>query len=120
MGRDARDVPRGDGLDAGNPHPPRPAPAQREAEISRREILPAPRLRRQTAQGRLSNRRREENSRPRQRVFRTVPHFSMFKYLLKGLELARPYRFRLIVGIICGFLAGVANPLLMVSVRLAI
>ena len=44
----------------------------------------------------------------------------MFKYLLKGLELARPYRFRLIVGIICGFLAGVANPLLMVSVRLAI
>src|SRR5205085_2377677 len=45
---------------------------------------------------------------------------SMFKYLLQGLKLARPYSFRLIVGIICGFLAGIANPLLMVSVRLAV
>jgi subfamily B ATP-binding cassette protein MsbA len=44
----------------------------------------------------------------------------MFKYLLQGLKLARPYSFRLIVGIICGFLAGIANPLLMVSVRLAV
>jgi subfamily B ATP-binding cassette protein MsbA len=44
----------------------------------------------------------------------------MFKYLLQGLALARPYRFRLLAGIICGFLAGIANPLLMVSVRLAI
>jgi|694.fasta_scaffold05606_9 subfamily B ATP-binding cassette protein MsbA len=44
----------------------------------------------------------------------------MIKYLLQGLKLARPYSFRLIVGIICGFLAGVANPLLMVSVRLAV
>ncbi len=44
----------------------------------------------------------------------------MLKYLLQGLKLARPYSFRLTVGIICGFLAGVANPLLMVSVRLAV
>ncbi|MEO6786655.1 MAG: ABC transporter ATP-binding protein [Chthoniobacteraceae bacterium] len=44
----------------------------------------------------------------------------MFKFLLQGLALARPYSFRLVVGIICGFLAGVANPLLMVSVRLTI
>ncbi len=44
----------------------------------------------------------------------------MIKYLLQGLKLARPYSFRLIVGIVCGFLAGVANPMLMVSVRLAV
>ena len=44
----------------------------------------------------------------------------MFKFLLQGLVLARPYTFRLVVGIVCGFLAGIANPLLMVSVRLAI
>ena len=44
----------------------------------------------------------------------------MLKYLLQGLALARPYSFRLVVGIICGFLAGIANPLLMVSVRLAV
>ena len=44
----------------------------------------------------------------------------MLKYLLQGLTLARPYSFRLVVGIICGFLAGIANPLLMVSVRLAV
>ena len=44
----------------------------------------------------------------------------MFKFLLQGLALARPYTFRLVVGIVCGFLAGVANPMLMVSVRLAI
>ena len=44
----------------------------------------------------------------------------MFKYLLQGLALARPYSFRLVVGIVCGFLAGIANPLLMVSVRLAV
>jgi len=44
----------------------------------------------------------------------------MFKFLLQGLALARPYTFRLIVGIVCGFLAGIANPLLMVSVRLTI
>ena len=44
----------------------------------------------------------------------------MLKYLLQGLRLAKPYSFRLVVGIICGFLAGVANPLLMVSVRLAV
>ena len=44
----------------------------------------------------------------------------MFKFLLQGLALARPYRFRLIAGIVCGFLAGIANPMLMVSVRLAI
>jgi subfamily B ATP-binding cassette protein MsbA len=44
----------------------------------------------------------------------------MFKYLLQGLVLARPYTFRLVIGILCGFLAGIANPLLMVSVRLAV
>ena len=44
----------------------------------------------------------------------------MFKYLLQGLVLARPYSFRLVVGIVCGFLAGIANPMLMVSVRLAV
>ena len=44
----------------------------------------------------------------------------MFKFLLQGLALARPYRVRLIVGILAGFLAGIANPMLMVSVRLAI
>ena len=44
----------------------------------------------------------------------------MFKFLLQGLALARPYRGRLIIGILAGFLAGIANPLLMVSVRLAI
>ncbi len=44
----------------------------------------------------------------------------MFKYLLQGMALARPYSLRLTIGIICGFLAGIANPLLMVSVRLAV
>ncbi len=44
----------------------------------------------------------------------------MFKFLLQGLALARPYRGRLIVGMLAGFLAGIANPLLIVSVRLAI
>ncbi len=44
----------------------------------------------------------------------------MFKYLLQGLALARPYSFRLIVGILCGFLAGIANPLLVVSINLAV
>ena len=33
------------------------------------------------------------------------------------LALAKPYRFRLVLGILCGFLAGLANPLLMVSVK---
>ena len=44
----------------------------------------------------------------------------MIKFLLQGLALARPYRVRLIVGIIAGFLAGVANPLLVVSINLAV
>ena len=44
----------------------------------------------------------------------------MIKFLLQGLALARPYRARLIIGMVAGFLAGIANPLLMVSVRLAI
>jgi subfamily B ATP-binding cassette protein MsbA len=39
---------------------------------------------------------------------------------MQGMALARPYSLRLIIGILCGFLAGVANPLLMVSVRLAV
>ena len=44
----------------------------------------------------------------------------MFKFLLQGLALARPYSFRLVAGILAGVLAGVANPMLMVSVKLAI
>ncbi len=44
----------------------------------------------------------------------------MFKYLLQGLALAKPYKWRLIIGILCGFLAGVANPLLMINVRLVV
>ena len=44
----------------------------------------------------------------------------MFKFLLQGLALARPYSVRLSIGMLCGFLAGVANPMLMVSVKLAI
>ena len=44
----------------------------------------------------------------------------MFKFLLKGLSLARPYGLRLSIGMVCGFLAGLANPMLMVSVKLAI
>ncbi len=44
----------------------------------------------------------------------------MFKYLLQGLALAKPYKWRLIIGILCGFLAGIANPLLMINVRLVV
>ena len=44
----------------------------------------------------------------------------MFKFLLQGLALARPYSVRLTIGMLCGFLAGIANPMLMVSVKLAI
>ena len=44
----------------------------------------------------------------------------MFKFLLQGLALARPYSVRLTIGMLCGFLAGAANPMLMVSVKLAI
>ena len=44
----------------------------------------------------------------------------MFKFLLQGLSLTKPYRLRLIIGIIAGFVAGIANPMLIVSVRLAI
>src|SRR5437868_4346936 len=34
------------------------------------------------------------------------------------LRLTRPYRTRLVLGIICGFVAGLTNPLLMGSVKL--
>ena len=44
----------------------------------------------------------------------------MFKFLLQGLALARPYGLRLSIGMLCGFLAGIANPMLMVSVKLAV
>jgi len=44
----------------------------------------------------------------------------MFKFLLQGFDLTKPYRGRLILGILCGVLAGIANPMLMVSVKLAI
>ena len=41
-------------------------------------------------------------------------------FLRRVLELARPHWFRLGLGVACGFLAGLANPLLIVSVRLVI
>ena len=41
-------------------------------------------------------------------------------FLRRVIELARPYWFRLGLGVACGFLAGLANPLLIVSVRLVI
>jgi len=44
----------------------------------------------------------------------------MFKFLLQGLALTKPYTVRLVAGILCGVLAGIANPMLMVSVKLAI
>ena len=42
------------------------------------------------------------------------------RYLLRVLQLARPYRNRLVLGLLCGVLAGIANPLLMVSVKLVV
>ena len=44
----------------------------------------------------------------------------MIDFFRKVLGLARPYYPRLGLGIVCGFLAGLANPLLMVSVKLVV
>jgi subfamily B ATP-binding cassette protein MsbA len=44
----------------------------------------------------------------------------MIDFFRKVLALARPYYARLGIGIVCGFLAGFANPLLMVSVKLVV
>lgn len=43
-----------------------------------------------------------------------------FAYLLRVLKLARPYRVRLVLGIACGFLAGLTNPMLLGSVKLVV
>jgi subfamily B ATP-binding cassette protein MsbA len=41
-------------------------------------------------------------------------------FLRKALLLARPYWFRLGLGIVCGFIAGLTNPLLMASIKLVV
>jgi subfamily B ATP-binding cassette protein MsbA len=41
-------------------------------------------------------------------------------YLIRVLELARPYRFRLVLGLLCGFLAGGLAPTLGFSLKLAV
>ncbi len=43
-----------------------------------------------------------------------------FGFLRKVLLLAKPYWFRLALGILCGFIAGLTNPLLMASVKLVV
>ena len=43
-----------------------------------------------------------------------------FGFLRKALSLARPYWFRLGLGILCGFVAGLTNPLLMASIKLVV
>ena len=40
-------------------------------------------------------------------------------YLAQIWTLVRPYRTRLVLGVLCGFLSGLANPLLMVAVKVA-
>ena len=42
----------------------------------------------------------------------------MKNFLFKVLSLAKPYRTRLILGVLCGFLAGFSNPLLLGSIKL--
>ena len=42
------------------------------------------------------------------------------QYLVKVLKLTWPYRTRVVLGILCGFFAGIANPLLMGSVKLVV
>src|SRR5438270_12529149 len=44
----------------------------------------------------------------------------MRDYLLRVLELTRPYRGRLILGLLCGFLSGALAPTLGVSLKLAV
>ena len=41
-------------------------------------------------------------------------------FFFKLLEFSRPYRGRMILGIIVGFLAGLTNPLLMGSIKLVV
>jgi subfamily B ATP-binding cassette protein MsbA len=42
------------------------------------------------------------------------------QFFVKALKLTWPYRFRVLLGIACGSLAGIANPLLMGSVKLVV
>src|SRR5437867_260366 len=42
----------------------------------------------------------------------------MKDFLFKILSLAKPYRTRLLLGILCGFVAGFSNPLLLGSIKL--
>ena len=44
----------------------------------------------------------------------------MREYLLRVLELAKPYRFRLSLGLLCGFLSGMLAPTLGFSLKLAV
>src|ERR1700756_3987112 len=41
-------------------------------------------------------------------------------YLIRVLELAKPYRYRLAVGLLCGFLSGLLAPTLGFSLKLAV
>jgi subfamily B ATP-binding cassette protein MsbA len=49
---------------------------------------------------------------------RTLANVRLVEFLKTVLRLARPYRGRLVMGILCGFIAGLSNPLLMGSVKL--
>ena len=44
----------------------------------------------------------------------------MRDYLKRVLELTRPYRGRLVLGLWCGFLAGALTPMLGLSLKLAV
>ncbi len=54
------------------------------------------------------------------RVSGTLTSVNTAAFILKVLRLAKPYRVRLATGIVCGFLAGLCNPLLMVSVKVVV
>ena len=57
---------------------------------------------------------------PELRVLPTLRPVKSFAYLRRVLGLTKPYRVRLALGIACGFLAGLTNPMLMVSVKLVV
>jgi ATP-binding cassette, subfamily B, bacterial MsbA len=48
------------------------------------------------------------------------PNFSMRDHLRRVLEMARPYRTRLVLGLLCGFLSGALAPTLGLSLKLAV
>ena len=60
---------------------------------------------------------RRRGGQPRSEALRLIVDTKA--YLAQIWTLVRPYRTRLVLGVLCGFLSGLANPLLMVAVKVA-